>query len=194
MKRSFLESLGLEKEVIDKIMEANGRDIESAKGELNDVKNELETANSTIKNRDKQLKDLQGKFKDNEELRNQIAALQQENETAKKKHNDEMNALRIENAVDKALTGAKAKTSKAVKALLDMTRVKLDKDGNVSGLDEQIKTLVESDDTKYLFETEPTFKGARVGNSTEGVSDNDTSDMTYSEMCAYMEANPDARL
>ena len=34
MKRSFLEELGLEKDVIDKIMDENGKDVEKAKGSL----------------------------------------------------------------------------------------------------------------------------------------------------------------
>ncbi len=34
MKREFLKNLGLEDEVIDKIMAENGKDIEKAKGDL----------------------------------------------------------------------------------------------------------------------------------------------------------------
>ena len=36
--------------------------------------------------------------------------------------------------------------------MLDLTDAKLDKDGNVKGLKEQIDKLVAGDDTKFLFE------------------------------------------
>lgn len=60
--------------------------------------------------------------------------------------------MKIDFAVEKALTGAKAKNIKAVKALLELGEAKLDKDGNVKGLDEQIEKLRSGDDTKFLFE------------------------------------------
>lgn len=51
MKRDFLESLGLESEVIDKIMKENGKDIEGVKAKFadyDDIKKQLETANTTL--------------------------------------------------------------------------------------------------------------------------------------------------
>lgn len=51
MKRDFLESLGLESEVIDKIMKENGKDIEGVKAKFSDyddIKKQLETANATL--------------------------------------------------------------------------------------------------------------------------------------------------
>ena len=44
MKRSFLGDLGLEKEVVDKIMAENGKDIENAKADYDELKAELKTA------------------------------------------------------------------------------------------------------------------------------------------------------
>jgi hypothetical protein len=41
MKRKFLEDLGLEKDVIEKIMNENGADIEKAKGEVETLRNQL---------------------------------------------------------------------------------------------------------------------------------------------------------
>ena len=48
MKRKFLEDLGLEKEIIDSIMAENGKDVEKAKGDYDDLKEQLETATTTI--------------------------------------------------------------------------------------------------------------------------------------------------
>lgn len=194
MKRKFLEDLGIEKEAIDKIMAENGRDIENAKADTESLKAELAQAKDTIAERDNQLKELKATAGDNEALTAKITELETTNKEAEAKHKKELNALKINAAVDMALTKSGARTMKAVKALLDMDSIKLDKDGNVTGIDEQIKSLTEGEDTKYLFNTEP-FKGASVGNSEgEPTGGKNIDDMTYTEMEAYLAANPDATI
>lgn len=194
MKRKFLEDLGIEKEAIDKIMAENGKDIENAKADYDTVKAELDTANTTIAERDKQLKELRDSAKDNEDLTQKIAALEQKNKDGAAKHKEELNELKINTAVEKALVSYKAKTPKAVKAMLDMEKIKLDKDGNVIGIEEQVKAIAEAEDTKYLFDSvEPKLKGTQPGYGSD--EDNPkTEEMTYSEMCAYLAANPDAQI
>lgn len=49
MKRKFLEDLGLEKEVIDKIIAENGSDIEAEKAKTVEATTKLESANSQLK-------------------------------------------------------------------------------------------------------------------------------------------------
>ena len=58
MKTEFLEGLGLAKDVIDKIMAENGKDVEAEKAKTTAKVNELSTANQTIKD----LKDSVSKF------------------------------------------------------------------------------------------------------------------------------------
>ncbi len=194
MERKFLEDLGIEKEAIDKIMAENSKDIESAKADYDAIKAERDTANNTIAERDKQLKELRDSAKDNEELTQKIEDLEKANKDAAATHKAELDNLKINNAIDKALISFKAKTPKAVKAMLDMDVIKIDKDGNITGVDEQVKTLCEADDTKYLFESSiPKLKGTQPGH---GADDDiqDTENMTYSEMCAYLDTNPDAKI
>ena len=74
LKREFLEGLGLEKEVIDKIMTENGNDINKSKADYDEVKTQLDTANKTIKERDKQIEGL--KKVDAEALQAEINKLQ----------------------------------------------------------------------------------------------------------------------
>ena len=50
-----------------------------------------------------------------------------------------------------ALTGAKGKNHKAIKALLDMDKIKLDEEG-LKGLEDQLASLKTNE--SYLFETE----------------------------------------
>ncbi|WP_346697903.1 phage scaffolding protein [Thomasclavelia spiroformis] len=162
MKTAFLKGLGLEKEVIDEIMAENGRDIEAEKNKAKDLQTQLDTANNTIKERDKQLEDLKNSPDNPEELKKQIQKLQDENKANKEAHEKEMKNLKVANALEKALTEAKAKNTKAVQALLELgDDVELADDGTIKGLDEKIKALKKSD--AYLFDdTKPstTIKGA----------------------------------
>lgn len=205
MKRKELEDLGLTKEQADAVMKINGADIENAKSvsaaEITNLQTEIEGLNGQVKERDKQLEDLKKSAGDNAELQKQIEQLQTDNATAKANHESEMNQLKVEYAVEKALTGANAKNIKAVKALLDLDDAKLDKDGNVKGLQDQIDKLVSGEDTKFLFnevqqsQQQQTFKGFQPGATSTGVkpgTEVDTSKMSYEELCTYMEANPNA--
>ena len=208
MTRKQLEDLGLTKEQAYSVMKINGDDIENAKGtastEIKNLQTEVEGLKTQVGDRDKQLETLKASAGDNADLKKQIEDLQTENATAKATHESELNQLKIDFAVEKALTGAKAKNIKAVKALLELGEAKLDKDGNVKGLDEQIEKLRSGDDTKFLFEAQKqqkqqqNFKGFQPGASGEqkpGEGEKvDFSKMSYDELTAYMEANPDAQI
>lgn len=208
MTRKQLEDLGLTKEQADSVMKINGDDIENAKGtastEIKNLQTEVEGLKTQVGDRDKQLETLKASAGDNADLKKQIEDLQTENATAKENHESELNQLKIDFAVEKALTGAKAKNVKAVKALLELDDAKLDKDGNVKGLAEQIEKLTSGDDTKFLFEAQKqqkqqqNFKGFQPGASGEqkpGEGEKvDFSKMSYDELTAYMEANPDAQI
>lgn len=208
MTRKQLEDLGLTKEQADSIMKINGDDIENAKGtaatEIKNLQTEVEGLKTQVGDRDKQLETLKASAGDNADLKKQIEDLQTENATAKANHESELNQLKIDFAVEKALTGAKAKNIKAVKALLELNDAKFDKDGNVKGLAEQIEKLTSGDDTKFLFEAQKqtkqqqNFKGFQPGASGEqkpGEGEKvDFSKMSYDELTAYMEANPDAQI
>lgn len=208
MTRKQLEDLGLTKEQADSVMKINGDDIENAKGtaatEIKNLQTEVDGLKTQAGDRDKQLETLKASAGDNADLKKQIEDLQTENATAKANHESELNQLKIDFAVEKALTGAKAKNIKAVKALLELDDAKLDKDGNVKGLAEQIEKLTSGDDTKFLFEAQKqtkqqqNFKGFQPGASGEqkpGEGEKvDFSKMSYDELTAYMEANPDAQI
>ena len=205
MTRKQLEDLGLSKEQVDSIMKINSDDIENAKSasaaEIKNLQTEVDGLKTQVSDRDKQLETLKASAGDNEALTKQIADLQAENTKAKETHESEMTQLKVDFAVEKALTGANAKNIKAVKALLDLTDAKLDKDGNVKGLSEQIEKLTTADDTKFLFDAtqqtqQQTFKGFQPGASAQQKpgAEVDPSKMNYDELCAYLAENPDAKL
>ncbi len=165
MKRSDLEAMGLTTEQVNAIMATNGSDIENAKSTL---QAEIDGLNGQIKDRDKQLTDLKKTAGDNEALTKQISDLQEANKKAAESHETEMNQLKLDFAIDKALTGASARNNKAVKALLDLEDAKFDKDGNVKGLQEQIDKLKADESTKFLFNSEPDQSQGQGQNNAQG--------------------------
>lgn len=122
-------------------------------------KKELETANNNIKQykkdiakRDKDIEDLQGRVKDNAELNTEIENLKTANKKASEDYESKLKQLNFDTKFEKAIAQYKTKNPKALKALLDMTKINLTEDGTFIGLEEQMKTLKESDN--YLFEQE----------------------------------------
>lgn len=86
----------------------------------------------------------------------------------KEKHDGEIAKLKLDHAVESALTAAKAKNIKAVRGLLDADKLKLEKDGTVTGLSDQIAALQKSD--AYLFEEKQQtlrLKGFQPGASAD---------------------------
>jgi len=108
--------------------------------------------------RDQQLEQLKQAAGNSEELKAQIEQLQAENQKAAEEWQAKMAQMQLDFAIDKALTAAKAKNAKAVKALLDLEKVKLDGE-QLLGLDDQLKAIQQSD--PYLF-----GESGRVGSGT----------------------------
>ncbi|MGN4127630.1 phage scaffolding protein [Lysinibacillus sphaericus] len=163
--------------------------------------NELSTAKSSLETqlleRDTQLTDLQKQAKGNEDLEKTIKELQDANKTATEKYEADINAQKIESAIDLEFTTAKARNLTAAKALLDREGLYLDKDGKtVVGLADRVKALVEGEETKFVFDsTETVITGTTPGGQPGGGGNPvDTSKMTYTQMVAYQQANPEAKL
>ena len=200
MTKEKLMEWGLTEEQANKVMEGlNGSFV--TKTRFNEVNTELQTAKKTIGERDQQLEALKKSTGDTEDLQTQITQLQADNAQQKKAHEAEIKALKIGNAVDMALTNAKAKNNTAVKALLAafLEKAELAEDGTVKGLDEEIGKLVKGEDTAFLFDTsgKAKFKGAKAAEKSDPHNQptgDDLSKMSYDELCKYMEENPDAVL
>ena len=124
-----------------------------AKADFNGVKAELKAAKEAVAARDGQLEELKKSSGDLAELQ---AANQQEAEA----HAAEMMRLKLDTAVDKALSTAGAKNNLAAKALLGdfLSGAKLSEDGSVEGLDRAVKALAEDAGTAFLFEKAPAEK------------------------------------
>lgn len=199
MNRKMLEDMGLTKEQVDAIMKENGENIEHAKEGLNaqieELTKERDGYKDQITERDKQLNDLKKAAKDQKELQDQITQLQEDNKAAVEAHKAEMKQLRIDNAVDKALTASGARNAKAVRALLDLDKAELADDGTVKGLDAQLKALKGAEDSKFLFSEKKTaIKGAKPGESGDidpSGRETDPAKMSYEDFVAQAKENPE---
>lgn len=188
MNRKFLEDLGLEKETIDKVLDENSKDIGKAKGQLDSVQAELDTAKSTIKERDTQLADLKKTAGDNEALQNQITQLQEAN----KQKDAEMQRVRRNGIDDLLLTEAKAKNLKAAKALLEEIN-ETDDEKYKAARREQIKALAEAEESKFMFGSTQ-IKGTEPGEPGEPEGKPDFTKMGYDELASYLSTHPDVKL
>lgn len=195
MNKEDLIAMGLTEEQAKKVMDSlDGNYV--TKTRFNEVNEENKTLKKSVSDRDKQLEDLKKSSGDNEELKKQIETLQQENANQKKAHDAEMTQLRLDNAIDAALTAAGAKNIKAVRALIDTSKVKVGEDGKLTGFDDLLSAVQKSD--SYLFtekQQKQNFKGFQPGASgnVKPGTKVDMSKMTYEELANYIDQNPDAK-
>lgn len=198
MKKEELMKLeGMTEELATKIVEMSGEEMKGMipKSRLDEVIAERDNAKKSNADLLKQLGTLQKESGDVQSLKDKIKELEDSAKETEKTHAAEIHTMKINNAVDNALNGAKALNVKAVKALLNLENAELNEDGTVKGLAEQIKALQTADDSKFLFGSS-TMKGAKAGEAgnDDGGKGVDTSKMTYSELAAYLAEHPEAQI
>lgn len=197
MKREFLKDMKLTDEQIDAIMAENGKDVNGLKEQVNSLTTEKDGLQSQLTERDTQLKDLKGKVKDSDELTTEIDKLQKANKEAKEKYEADLTAQQKSFLVDKALTNAGARNAKAVSSLLDLDSVEV-KDGQLTGLDDQLKALRESDGYMFQEDQQPNEPQPQGGVQITGGQPKpesapkiDMAHASYQEIKEFKEAHPD---
>lgn len=194
MNKQKLLAMGVTEEQATQIMnELNGNFIPKSRfDEVNELKKSYQ---EQLKQRDTQLEELKKNVGDSEQLKKQIETLQNDNKAKEDAFNAEIKKMKIDTAIDKALTEAKAKNLKAVKALLDTKNAELLEDGTIKGLSDTIKGLVESAETSFLFDsgsTQPTQTKENTQNKLSGFKPNEKKDgipdMTSSYQARLIEA------
>lgn len=176
MKREFLEGLGLEKDVIDKIMAENGNDINREKAKADEYKSQLDTAKETLKGFEGvDVSALQGEIT---KLNGTLAAKEAE-------YKSKIADMEFDSVLEAAINGSKAKNAKAVKALLDLDTLKSSKNQT-----EDIKKALEAvkADNDYLFGSdEPILNpvAPQSGTGSKGISGVEA---------AFLARNPDLKI
>lgn len=116
-------------------------------------KDKLDAELTNVKSLRKQIGDLNGQLgalqsanSDNEALKSQIAQMQ--SDIAKKDAEIAQNALEYD--AMNAIRERKPRNAKAVRNMIDMSKVSKDEKGNIVGLSDQLDALLKSD--AYMFE------------------------------------------
>lgn len=152
MKREFLQNfkvgeLALPKEVIDAIMEENGRDIEAAKKpylDYDSIKDQLKTATSSLEAM---------KGVDVNELNGTITKLQNDLKQKEIDFQNKLADMEFDSSLEHAVSAAKGRNAKAIRALLDVDTLKK----STNRKDDLAKALEDlKKDNGYLFESEQT--------------------------------------
>ena len=154
----------------------------------------------------KQLEELKKSAGDNEELTRKIGELEQQAKADRANYEKELAAVRLSSAVDAELTAAGAKNTVAVKAVLaDYLKDAKIVDGKVMAkvgdesitLAAKVEALKKDASTDFLFGSAPKYEGWKPGESGDGRKPGEgkkPSEMSYSELAAYLAENPDAKL
>lgn len=142
----------------NKIYTSSEENIDERYSKLKEQKEGLE---AQVSSHAEQLEELKSKASGSDELKKQIQTLQDINEATQEEYESKLEEQNFNYALEVALRDSKVKNSKAVQALLDKDSIKLDGD-KLLGLDEQIKTLKESD--SYLFEEKEPKNTGNSGN------------------------------
>lgn len=168
MKTEFLKGLGLEQDVIDKIMAENGKDIAAekakttkAEGERENFKDQLATATATLE-----------KFKDVDPtaMQGEIDKLAQQLKDKDAEYAAKEADRIFSDTIKEAIKTAGGRNEKAVMAMLDMDTLKASKNQS-EDIKKALDTVKESD--AYLFGANEPFLnpvGATGGTGNAGDS------------------------
>ena len=142
MKREDLQKIeGITKEQIDSIMNLHQIDVTDWNKKIQDKDIEIKTKDTKIPELSDPVKKFDGV---------DVAKLQQDVKDWEKKYQHDLTSAKKEAAIKLAIAEAKPKSEKALMAFLDTDIVKLNDDGTVTGLKEQLDNIKK--DNGFLFE------------------------------------------
>lgn len=144
-----------------KFKDANLEDIAGGayipKARFDQVNTEAKDYKQQVVERDKQINNLKDEFKDAKGLKEKVEQLEKDNKQKDTDYEKNLKQIKLDNAIETALKSANAKSPKALKALLDLEKVKLDGD-TLLGFEDQLTSIKKEHD--YLFEKEVKGTGA----------------------------------
>ncbi|KAF5038692.1 Phage minor structural protein GP20 [anaerobic digester metagenome] len=129
-------------------MDINGKDINTVKAKMEGVQAQLTRAQETIAERDGQLESIKSSTGDIEELRQKVETLQAENQKTVSQYDAQMKELRLNSAI-KLMIAGKVHDEDLTASQFDKTRLILNEDGTVTGLQDQLQAIQES--KRFLF-------------------------------------------
>lgn len=201
LTREFLKDLGVEGDSLEKIMAEVGKEhtndakVAELQSQVDSLKSSNEDLTSQVSARDDQLDELSKQAGNSKELSAKIDELKQANQESSTAYEAKIATINKNNKIDLALRDAGARNPKAVRALLDESKVSVDGD-NIIGLADQLKSLEDSD--SYLFQTKDAKPNqvihATAGGNPSGApytGKKSLAEMSLSEQTELYESDPE---
>ena len=137
-------------------------------------KETFNATNEQLKTATKTISDLQKNNKDNEELQNTIETHKETIKAMEKAHSEELRGIKVDTAINSLLSSNKAKYIDLLTFKFDKSKLVLNEDGSVTGLEEQFNSIKESYSDLFELNTDNKPDGSK------GDSENDkTNSPTY---------------
>lgn len=191
MTKEQLQALNLTDEQINAIIEDYGKNYVS-KTQFNEKNDAYKQAKQEIENLTTDINNLSEANKANEALQSQIKELQDAATKREADYNESIKTLKIDTAITKALSKSGAMNETILTGLLDRTKIAIGEDNTITGIQEQINALKESD--PYLFKQD-SIKGVVPGDATpktnDGITKEQFNKMSYLDRVQLQESNPD---
>lgn len=160
MKREELETLGMTKEQIDKVLDMHHSEYDPVKKELDTVQADLTAEREKTGTQEKTIADLKKdleEFKDVDVsgMKQKIENLENDIKTKETAHQQEIADRDFNDLLKESITAVKGVNAKAITALLDVETLKASKNQK-EDVAAALKALTEAEDSKMLFgEPEP---------------------------------------
>lgn len=191
MTKEQLQALNLTDEQINAIIEDYGKNYVS-KTQFNEKNDAYKQAKQEIENLTTDINNLSEANKANEALQSQIKELQDAATQREADYNESIKNMKIDTAITKALSKSGAMNETILTGLLDRTKIAIGEDNTITGIQEQIVALKESD--PYLFKQD-SIKGVVPGDATpkthDGITKEQFNKMSYLDRVQLQETNPD---
>lgn len=187
MKRDFLKGLGLEGEVIDKIMEQYGTSIETLKTNLETSQKENVSLKEELTKRDDSIKDLTTKVSDYDTLKTNYDTLVVTHETDVNSLKEQLSQKDYEHNAEKVFSSLNFSSSSARENTFGkfMNEIKEKKitynneSKTFDGFDDFIKNIQTNDPTAFVDPKKPVF-ATRTGGREE---DGSKGKLSYTQLC-----------
>lgn len=154
MKRKDLEDLGIEKEVIDKIMAIHGADTEAKKTEIAEIQKKLDDANEQITSFGEKVKELDGKDATVAELQKKLTDYEQKEQARVEAEKTALAEKELDEKIH-AVIGDKQFTSEYVKkGIFNDIKEQLKSD-NTIGIDKAFETLTKDKEGIFVNPNQP---------------------------------------
>lgn len=195
--KDLLEKLAAGTTTVDDVLKAIDESDKDKvpRSRLNDKIQDIKDLETELQTRNDQLNDLSVKAKGNDDLIQEIQTLKDTNAQQQKDYDDKFQQQAFDTKLTDALRNAKVRNPRAVKALLEADKIKLDGD-TLLGLDDQLGALKESD--AYLFASEeipPGLQGRTPhtppNQPPTGLTKEQFNKMNYNERVKLHTENPD---